>query len=115
MFKDCKSNKTCVYCGEFNVYHRSLCPKRFPLSTSMASVVHKIEPKNKVSEENGLHVIKMSMNEMVMMQTALTDVINTETNESHQVRLLMDSGSHSAQLCVRSSSHKHFCFSRMSK
>ena len=41
-------------------------------------------------------LLKMSMNEMVMMQTALTDVINTETNESHQVRLLMDSGSHSS-------------------
>jgi len=73
MFKDCKSNKTCVYCGAFNVHHRSLCPKRFQLSTSISSVVHEVEPTNKVSEENGL----MSMNEMVMMQTALTDVINT--------------------------------------
>jgi len=85
-----KVTKRAFICGELYVHHRSLCPKRFPLSTSLSLVVHEVKLLSKVSEEKGL----MSMNEMVMMQTALTDVINTETNESHPVRLPMDSGSH---------------------
>jgi len=72
MFKDCKSNKTCVYCGEFNVYHRSLCPKRFPLSTSIA--------RNKVSEENGLHVIK-NVNERDGYDANGVDGCNQHRNE----------------------------------
>ena len=27
--KDCVINKTCVYCGEAYVHHRSLCPKKY--------------------------------------------------------------------------------------
>ena len=33
--KDCKRNKTCVYCGEINVHHRSLCPQKFRIKVSM--------------------------------------------------------------------------------
>jgi hypothetical protein len=40
-------------------------------------------------EENGL----LSMNEMVLMQTALTEIKNPERNLSQQVRLLFDLGS----------------------
>lgn len=27
--RECRSNKACVYCGEFHKHHRSLCAKRF--------------------------------------------------------------------------------------
>ena len=28
--RDCKKNKSCVYCGEVNTHHRSLCPQKIP-------------------------------------------------------------------------------------
>ncbi len=30
---ECKRNRTCVYCGEINKHHRSLCPKQFNMKT----------------------------------------------------------------------------------
>ena len=44
----------------------------------------------KLKKKTGL----MSMNEMVLIQTALTEVKKTETKETAPVRLLLDSGSH---------------------
>ncbi len=29
MASDCKINRTCVHCGEYNNHHRSLCPKKY--------------------------------------------------------------------------------------
>ncbi|MCG8044652.1 MAG: DUF1759 domain-containing protein [Candidatus Thiodiazotropha endolucinida] len=89
-FKECKTNKVCVYCGEMNVHHRSLCPKKFQYKQSVTHLVNEIENADEVNEENGL----MSLSEMVLMQTALTEVKNPETMETTQVRLILDSGSH---------------------
>ena len=30
--EECRMNKLCVHCGEKNVHHRSLCPKKFSLN-----------------------------------------------------------------------------------
>ncbi|XP_045167170.2 uncharacterized protein LOC123530459 [Mercenaria mercenaria] len=35
---DCKSRRTCVYCKQVNVLHRSLCPKKFQKSAINESV-----------------------------------------------------------------------------
>ena len=93
IFKDCKSNKKCVYCGEMNVHHRSLCPKKFqPIHSLTHSTNEVIYSTTEVdsTEESGL----MSTNETVLMQTALVDVANPKTAEETTVRLFLDSGSH---------------------
>ena len=40
--RDCKSSKRCVYCGEFSVHHRSLCPSKFE-RTRVTESVHVAE------------------------------------------------------------------------
>ena len=80
-----------------NVHHRSLCPKKFRLKKSVTHLVTEIENADEVTEENGL----LSMNEMVLMQAALTEVKNPETLETAPVRLLLDSGSHRSYISER--------------
>ena len=41
--KECKQNKMCVHYGEFNIHHRSLCPKKF---RSKISNVHLSEERS---------------------------------------------------------------------
>ena len=40
--RDCKSSKRYVYCGEFSVHHRSLCPSNFE-RTRVTESVHVAE------------------------------------------------------------------------
>ena len=73
-------------------------PKKFRLKKSMTHLVTEIENADEVKEENGL----LSMNEMVLMQTALTEIKNPETLETAPVRLLLDSGgSHRSYISER--------------
>ncbi|XP_053382198.1 uncharacterized protein LOC128549498 [Mercenaria mercenaria] len=90
-FTDCKTNKVCVYCGKANVHHCSLCPTRFSVRPTMTNTVNEITTQQEETEpEKGL----MSVNEIVLMQTVLTEVKNPETLDTMQVRILFDSGSH---------------------
>ena len=90
--KDCDINKTCVYCGEANVHHRSLCPKKYKAnitSTYLSRETDGVSGTNDQIEENVL----ISSEEIVLMQTATTEIRDTNNSHSTQTRLLLDSGS----------------------
>lgn len=89
--KDCKRNTVCAHCGEANAHHRSLCPKKFKQSNSAVQSieVNALTEQSNSRDENAL----ISSGEFVLMQTARTEVRNTESNKSETVRLLLDSGS----------------------
>lgn len=93
---ECRLNKLCVHCGENNSHLRSLCPRKFPLNSRNESVqiveeivVNDSENRDISPSENVL----ISSNEMVLMQTALSDIQNKSSGDSEQVRLLLDCGS----------------------
>lgn len=67
------------------------------MKKSVTHLVTEIENADEVKEENGL----LSMNEMVLMQTVLTEVKNPETLETAPVSLLLDSGSHRSHISER--------------
>ena len=93
--KDCKKNKSCVYCGQVNSHHRSLCPRKFQAKLFSTHLSNEISGCNEVSEveicegENAL----VSSGEMVLMQTAQAKVTNLNQSKVEQVRILLDSGS----------------------
>ncbi|XP_060589617.1 uncharacterized protein LOC132744845 [Ruditapes philippinarum] len=92
--RECKSNKRCVYCNQFNRHHRSLCPKKYKQTTQEDSQMSATEQINNISpmeqnEENAM----LSHGESVFMQTALTDIQNPTSNESVKTRILLDCGS----------------------
>ena len=93
--RDCKKNKSCVYCGEVNTHHRSLCPQKFQVKLFSAHLSEEIsefeEPKEEEScaRENAL----VSSGEIVLMQTAQAKLTNLNQSKCEQVRILHDSGS----------------------
>ena len=91
--KECVLNKTCVYCGEFNVHHhRSLCPIKFKsniANTYLVGEFNEIANECNQVEENVL----ISSGEIVLMQTATIQVKNPNNSRSELTRLLLDSGS----------------------
>ena len=90
---DCKGSKICVHCGEKNVHHRSLCPKKFKMKRSIETV-QLIEEISDPHDKTGQHEnVLVSSNESVLMQTAQVEVVNSETSAKTQIRLLLDSGS----------------------
>ena len=92
MSKECKGNKSCVYCGEFNVHHRSLCSKRFRKKKSQNEASDKAEGShaaNMISEEN----VMVSSGEIVLMQTAKAEVRSHDKAGSIEIRALLDCGS----------------------
>ena len=117
MSKECKKNKTCVYCGEINSHHRSLCPQKFKTKTSGAHLTGEVSAmcgggacamsgdgmcaisnggvcsvsSGDASVQN--ESVLISSGEIVLMQTAKTEVKNPCTNKSDVVRILLDSGS----------------------
>ncbi|XP_052788666.1 uncharacterized protein LOC128223425 [Mya arenaria] len=88
---ECKKNKVCVYCGERNSHHRSICPKRFKISESSVHLTEELPmtQKGDIPEENVL----VSSGEMVLMQTAKTEVKGAKSDRHRVVRMLLDSGS----------------------
>ncbi|XP_045206115.2 uncharacterized protein LOC123558301 [Mercenaria mercenaria] len=69
--RECKGNKVCVYCGEKNVHHKSLCPKKF-IHNAVNETVHVME---EITTETGLaessdENVLVSTGEIVLMQTA---------------------------------------------
>ncbi|XP_053395705.1 uncharacterized protein LOC128555912 [Mercenaria mercenaria] len=100
---ECKRNKLCTHCGEVNKHHRSLCPKKFKFRETMSHLASEVMEAMDVSEENVL----VSSDEMVLMQTALTDIKNPETSETQSVRLLLDSGSHRTYITEKLANRLH--------
>ncbi|XP_060608071.1 uncharacterized protein LOC132760172 [Ruditapes philippinarum] len=92
--RECKSNKKCVYCNQFNRHHRSLCPKKYKQTTQEESQMSATEQINNISpmEQNEQNAM-LSHGESVFMQTALTDIQNPTSNESVKTRILLDCGS----------------------
>ncbi|XP_045158369.2 uncharacterized protein LOC123524328 [Mercenaria mercenaria] len=88
---ECKGNKHCVYCGGFNVHHRSLCLQKFRPTEfcAISSETNVSSDVNEVLSENVL----ISSSEMVLMQTARTEVKGPMQNQCKNVRVLLDSGS----------------------
>ena len=89
--KECALNRTCVYCGEANAHHRSLCPIKFKPKISNAYLSSEInEGVNECNqvEENVL----MSSVEIVLMQTPTTNMKNLNDSRSKHTRILLDSG-----------------------
>ena len=92
MSKECKGNKSCVYCGEFNVHHRSLCSKNFKKKKSQSEASDKAEgghAANMISEEN----VMVSSGEIFLMQTAKAEVRSHDKAGSTEIRALLDCGS----------------------
>ena len=94
-FASADQTKMCVYCGKTNVHHRSPCPEKFGSRAdhTVTHCAHDIEiqgAREQVTREENL----ISVNNMVLMQTTLTDVSNSETCETEQVWILFYSGSH---------------------
>lgn len=89
---ECKSNKSCVYCGEFNRHHRSLCPKRFK-SGSSSEIVNLTDESVVVEEDVKDENVLVSAGESVLMQTARSEVVGPIKSRVVKTRLLMDCGS----------------------
>ncbi|MCG7879441.1 MAG: hypothetical protein N0C90_24385, partial [Candidatus Thiodiazotropha endolucinida] len=91
--KDCKKGKTCVHCGEVNDHHRSLCQKKFSSNTSST---HLTEEVVELPTENAAYASEnalVSSGEMVLMQTAKTEIKSQYNSRCEKVRILLDSGS----------------------
>lgn len=107
---ECNANKKCVYFDKMNVHHRSLCPVRFITQSTVSSMSTELMPESiltsntsnisEITEEKGL----MSMNEMVLMQTASTQIKIPSTKENAGVHLVLDSGSHRSYISEKVSS-----------
>ncbi|VDI73293.1 Hypothetical predicted protein [Mytilus galloprovincialis] len=103
---DCKKGKLCVHCGEKNSHHRSLCPKKFKMKMTSVhlseenshSSIEELRRQeefsvNMESNEDPTENMLVSSSEMVLMQTAKTDVVNPKNKEKVETRILFDSGS----------------------
>ncbi|XP_053395581.1 uncharacterized protein LOC123525911 [Mercenaria mercenaria] len=99
---ECKSKKVCVHCGEMNKHHRSLCPNKFEIRSS--SVHSSEEISDATPQEDDMsaegHVL-ISSNEMVLMQTAQTEICNEQNSVYERARLLFDSGSQRTYITER--------------
>ncbi|XP_056016952.1 uncharacterized protein LOC125656535 [Ostrea edulis] len=103
--KDCRVVKPCFHCRESRNHHRSLCPKKFPHQRDESTRLEKSTQKETSCLADESHKEKHSTAEslqessmftsgdIVLMQTAHTEVSNPVTNKKEAVRILMDSGS----------------------
>ena len=89
LLKDCKVNKPCFHCQKVGNHHRSLCPKRFSSNEESETLAMFADPLMVPETESSLLV----SGEQVLMQTALTDVVNLDTSKKLSTRLLLDCGS----------------------
>ena len=87
--KDCVINKTCAYCGEANAHHRSLCSKKYKsnvTSTYLSGETNFMSRTDTKIEENVL----ISSEEIVLMQTATTEIRNSNHSCSARTQFLLD-------------------------
>ena len=87
---ECMRSKKCVYCGDEDKHHRSLCPRQFKVKQEVVQFVGETSTDTgEQYDENAL----VAANETVLMQTAMTEVRGHESSRLESVRLLFDSGS----------------------
>ncbi|XP_053395800.1 uncharacterized protein LOC128555967 [Mercenaria mercenaria] len=99
---ECKSKKVCVHCGEMNKHHRNLCPKKFEIRSSSVHLSEEISDATPQEDDMSAegHVL-ISSNEMVLMQTAQTEICNEQNFVYERARLLFDSGSQRTYITER--------------
>ena len=93
---ECKTKKVCVYCGEMDRHHRSLCTKKFSWKTTSVHLTEEISEQS--AQES--HVL-ISSDEMVLMQTAKAVIGNGDTSAHETTRILFDSGSQRTYITER--------------
>ena len=86
MSKDCKKVKACVYCGDVNTHHRRLCPKKFKSSVTSVHLTEEIQENRKDSDSSQENVL-VSSEEMVLMQTAKTEIKGQRNSKLPKQRL----------------------------
>jgi len=94
--QDCIKRYQCVHCKATNNHHRSLCPKKFGVietNTHLTEEVQEQECPSSLESESANEQVIVSSDEMVLMQTAKTDIFNPESNSFESRRLILDSGS----------------------
>ena len=87
-----QKGNVCVHCGEVNDHHRSLCTKKFTSNVSSAHLTKEIDElseKSACADEGAL----VSSGEMVLMQTAKTEIKSPNRSKCEQGRILLNSGS----------------------
>ena len=88
----------CVHCGQQNVHHRSLCPKKF----KSKSVNESVAISEEVSETYECNAPPQeNVVEIVLMQTARTKLKNPKTSSKTEARVLLDSGSQRTYITER--------------
>ena len=95
MAYDCKSNRACVYCGEYNQHHRSLCPQKFKSKQRVEATTVSLSEEGVCEEINSMpgENAMVSVGESVFMQTATSEVKHPKTSASVTTRILLDCGS----------------------
>lgn len=93
---NCTRSKACVHCGEMNSHHRSLCPKKFRIKVSSVHLSEEISDDQGNIADQSVHRCEnalISSGEMVLMQTAKTEIRNPQRKIGQVSRVLFDSGS----------------------
>ena len=93
-YKECRITKPCYHCGMVKNHHQSLCPRKFNVKTDPPQ---KIESYDKYNTENTL----LASNEMVLMQTAFSNIRNPISFSTTTVHILFDTGSQRSYLCKK--------------
>ena len=103
---ECKRSKLCVHCGDINSHHRSLCLRKYKAKILRARLSESANYTDECSDEqNDVYQceenVLVSSGEMVLMQTAKTEIKNPINSKRQEVRLLFDSGSQRMHISKR--------------
>lgn len=88
---ECFLTRTCFYCRQAKVHHRSLCPQKF--GSVQKESAHLADELLEQEVEDTTENVLMSSGEMVLMQTAKCHIRNPANWIQENVRMLLDSGS----------------------
>lgn len=92
---ECTLNKDCYYCHQSNNHHRSLCLQGFSSENhENANLAEALTDQRAPDSLDTTENVLLSTCEIVLMQTARSEVKKSRTNEKQSVRMLFDSGSH---------------------
>ena len=91
---NCKVTKPYFHCKTAKSHHRSLCPSLFgtPEATPNNVFTSNVAEQEREPADNN-ETSMLSMNEQVIMQTALVEVMDPAETKSQVTRILMDTGS----------------------
>ena len=88
---ECVLTRACYYCGQGNVYHKSLCPKKFDSVQQVPA--HLADELLEQDVEDATENALISSEEMVLMQKAKGNNLDPTNGMQENVRMLFDSGS----------------------